>query len=60
MHQSELVNNKKAYLIKMLIFVCLVTFSLLMYKETKMILDLLYCFIVLILFLKFISMKLYQ
>jgi len=60
MHQVEIINNKKGYLIKILIFIFLVAFSLIMYNETKMILDLLYCFIVLILFFKFVSIKLYQ
>lgn len=60
MHHVELINNKKSYLIKIFVFLTLLAFSLLMYKETKMILDLLYCFVVMTLFFKFISMKLYQ
>lgn len=60
MHHNELTGSKKSYVIKIVFFMFLLVFSALMYIESHMLIDVLYCFLVLILFVKFLSMKLYQ
>ncbi len=60
MHRRELIGNRKGFFIKVLFFLTLLTFSILMYLESHMIMDAIYFGIVLVLFIKFLRVKLYQ
>lgn len=60
MHHKELIGNRKGFFIKVLFFLTLLTFSILMYLESHMIMDAIYFGIVLVLFIKFLRVKLYQ
>ncbi len=60
MHQSEIVGNKRTFAIKTMFFILLMAFSVVMYLESKAALDMAYAFVVLILFIEFLNVKLYQ
>ncbi|MEE0700264.1 MAG: hypothetical protein U0M66_06765 [Bacilli bacterium] len=60
MHQSELMENRKGFLIKVAFFIALLMFIGFMYLESNMVLDAVYFVVVLALFIKFLVVKLYQ
>ena len=60
MHQSEIVGNARAFAIKTMFFLLLIAFSVVMYLESKAMLDMAYAFVVLVLFIEFLNVKLYQ
>lgn len=60
MHQSELMENRKSFLIKVAFFIALLMFIGFMYLESNMVLDAVYFVVVLALFIKFLVVKLYQ
>lgn len=57
---GELINNRKSYALKIMFFLLLISFSMLMYLESRMITDIIYCGLVSILFIKFLTIKLYH
>lgn len=61
MHRNELTSKVDVgYLLKIGLFVLLIAFSLLTYIDSHNIMDIIYCAIVTILFVKFLALKLYQ
>ena len=60
MHHNVLTDNKKAFYSKVLFFILLFVLSLLMYIESKLIIDAFYSLVILILFIRFLVVKLYQ
>lgn len=60
MHQIEIVGSKRLFAIKALFFLSLISFAIVMYLESKVMLDIAYALVVLILFMKFLKVKLYQ
>ena len=60
MHQSEIVGNARAFAIKTMFFLLLIAFSVVMYLESKAMLDMAYAFVVLVSFIEFLNVKLYQ
>lgn len=60
MHQSELMENRKGFLIKVAFFIALLMFIGFMYLESNMVLDAVYFVVVLALFIKFLVVKLYH
>lgn len=61
MHKNELTSRVDiSYLLKIGLFILLITFSLLTYIESHNIMDIIYCTVVTILFVKFLALKLYQ
>ncbi len=60
MHRTELTGNRKGFFIKVLFFLALLSFSISMYLESHMIMDAVYFSIVLVLFIRFLRVKLYQ
>lgn len=57
---GELINNRKSYALKIMFFLLLISFSMFMYLESRMITDIIYCGLVSILFIKFLTIKLYH
>ena len=61
MHKNELTSRVDiSYLLKIGLFILLITFSLLTYIDSHNIMDIIYCAVVTILFVKFLALKLYQ
>ena len=60
MHRSELMGSRKDLIIKLLFFALLLVFSVMMYLESRMVIDIAYFIIVAVLFIKFLTVKLYQ
>ncbi len=60
MHRSELMGKRRDLVIKLLFFALLLVFSVMMYLESRMVIDIAYFIIVSVLFIKFLSVKLYQ
>lgn len=60
MHRSELMGKRRDLVIKLLFFALLLVFSVIMYLESRMVIDIAYFIIVSVLFIKFLSVKLYQ
>ena len=61
MHKNELTSRVDiSYLLKIGLFIVLLTFSLLTYIDSHNIMDIIYCVVVTILFVKFLVLKLYQ
>lgn len=60
MHHNVLTEDKKAFYFKVLFFIFLLAISLLMYIESKLIIDAFYSLVILILFIRFLVVKLYQ
>lgn len=61
MHKNELTSRVDiSYLLKIGLFILLITFSLLTYIDSHNIMDIIYCVVVTILFVKFLVLKLYQ
>lgn len=61
MHKNELTSRVDiSYLFKIGLFILLITFSLLTYIDSHNIMDIIYCAVVTILFVKFLALKLYQ
>lgn len=60
MHQIEIVGSKRLFAIKAFFFLSLISFAIVMYLESKVMLDIAYALVVLILFMKFLKVKLYQ
>lgn len=61
MHKNELTSRVDiSYLLKIGLFILLITFSLLTYIDSRNIMDIIYCAVVIILFVKFLALKLYQ
>ena len=60
-HKNELTSRVDiSYLLKIGLFILLITFSLLTYIDSHNIMDIIYCAVVTILFVKFLALKLYQ
>ncbi len=60
MHRNKLIKNTKDFIGKLIFFLILLTFSILMYFESHTIIDVIYFVLVCILFFKFITVKLYH
>lgn len=60
MHFKNIVEKGNGLALKIIFFIALFTFSVLMYYESRMIIDACYLSIVLIMFLKYLTVKLYQ
>lgn len=61
MHKNELTSRVDiSYLLKIGLFILLITFSLLTYIDSHNIMDIIYYAVVTILFVKFLALKLYQ
>lgn len=57
---TELTGKGKSFLIKIIFFLALLTVVGFMYLESKIIIDAVYFMIVLVLFIRFLIVKLYQ
>ena len=55
MHRSELMGKRRDLVIKLLFFALLLVFSVMMYLESRMVIDIAYFIIVSVLFIKFLS-----
>lgn len=60
MHRNKLIENKKSFILKVSFFLILLIFSMLIYLESRRVIDVLYFSVVLVLFIRFLSIKLYQ
>ena len=60
MRHNVTSDDKKSFIVKTIFFIFILLFSLLMYFETKMIIDAFYFGITFILFIRFLLIKLYQ
>lgn len=60
MHFKNIVENKNGLVLKTVFFITLLVFSVLMYCESRMIIDACYFSIIIIMFLKYLNVKLYQ
>lgn len=60
MHRKELVGNKNGFILKIMFFLILLVFSMLIYLESHKVIDIIYFGIVFVLFLRFLSIKLYH
>ncbi len=58
-HHIEIVGNRKGFIIKIIFFICLLTFSALLYLESNKPVDMVYFVVVFITFIRFLIMKLY-
>lgn len=59
MHHNALTEDKKGFIIKVIFFLALLSLVALMYLESHMLKDALYFVVVLVLFIKFLIIKLY-
>lgn len=60
MHRKELIGNKNSFLLKVLFFVLLSMFSILIYLESHKLIDIVYFGVVFVLFIRFLYIKLYH
>lgn len=60
MHRKELIGNKNSFLLKVLFFVLLSLFSILIYLESHKVIDIVYFGVVFVLFIRFLYIKLYH
>lgn len=60
MHHSTSTKDKKSLVVKILFFMILLSFIGLMYFESRLVKDAIYFAIVLIIFIKFLVIKLYH
>jgi hypothetical protein len=60
MHHNTLIGNKKGFAVKTTFFLILLFFTGLLYFESRLIKDAFYFAIVLMLFIKFLVIKLYH
>lgn len=60
MHRKELIGNKNSFLLKVLFFVLLSFFSILIYLESHKVIDIVYFGVVFVLFIRFLYIKLYH
>lgn len=60
MHRNELIGSRRDLVIKLMFFALLLVFSVMMYLESRMVIDIAYFSIVSVLFIKFLTVKLYQ
>ena len=60
MRHNVITEDKKSFYIKVIFFICILLFTLFMYFETKMIIDAFYFITILVLFIRFLWIKLYQ
>lgn len=60
MHRKELIGNKNSFLLKVLFFVILSLFSILIYLESHKVIDIVYFGVVFVLFIRFLYIKLYH
>ena len=60
MHRKELIGNKNSFLLKVMFFVLLSMFSILIYLESHKVIDIVYFGVVFVLFIRFLYIKLYH
>ena len=54
MHRKELIGNKNSFLLKVMFFVLLSMFSILIYLESHKVIDIVYFGVVVVLFIRFL------
>lgn len=59
MHHNTLVWNSKEFIIKVIFFIILLTFVALLYMESKLLIDAFYFCVVLVIFIRFLIIRLY-